>query len=187
MCSGSTPLLFNGPSQAKPSGQSGAGVSRFPASLLRLGRALRAWISPSVGQGAIPLVSCWAEPVSLRRLESALALLGSLDPGGLPLHHARVLVWLAQRDEATYQDIEAATGLSNAAVSRTLNSLAEESPHRKRTLGLIEIYRDPMSGRRYKVRLNRRGREFMRALEGLLDQDPGEARAKLAASTGKGP
>lgn len=110
--------------------------------------------------------------MSLRRLESALALLGSLDPGNLPIHHARVLVWLAQREEATYQEIEVATGLSNAAVSRTLNSLTEVSPHRKHTLGLVEIYRDPMSGRRYKVRLNRKGREFMRALEGLLVEDP---------------
>ena len=110
--------------------------------------------------------------MALRQLESALALLGSLDPGNLPIHHARVLVWLAQRENATYREIETECGLSNAAVSRTLNSLAEESPHRKHTLGLVEIYRDAMSGRRYKVRLNRKGREFMRALEGLLETNP---------------
>ena len=110
--------------------------------------------------------------MSLRQLENALALLGSLDPGNLPIHHARVLVWLAQRDNATYRQIEDECGLSNAAVSRTLNSLAEESPHRKHTLGLVEIYRDAMSGRRYKVRLNRKGKEFMRALEGLLETNP---------------
>jgi DNA-binding MarR family transcriptional regulator len=110
--------------------------------------------------------------MALRQLENALALLGSLDPGNLPIHHARVLVWLAQREHATYREIETECGLSNAAVSRTLNSLAEESPHRKHTLGLVEIYRDAMSGRRYKARLNRKGREFMRALEGLLETNP---------------
>lgn len=110
--------------------------------------------------------------MSLRQLEVALALLGSLDPRGVPVHHARVLVWLAQRESATYREIEEATGLSNAAVSRTLNSLTEESPHRKHTLGMAEIYRDAMSGRRYRVRLNRKGREFMRALEGLMTENP---------------
>lgn len=131
--------------------------------------------------------------MSLHQLENALALLGSLDPGSMPIHHARVLVWLAQRQEpATYKEIEEECGLSNAAVSRTLNSLAEESPHRKHTLGLVEIYRDPMSGRRYKARLNRKGKEFMRALEGLLqthdqthDQPDGEPLTEDSARLGR--
>lgn len=108
--------------------------------------------------------------MSLRQLESCLALLGSLDPGNLPIHHARVLVWLAQRESATYREIEEAMGLSNAAVSRTLNSLSVESPHRKSTLGLVEIFRDVKEGRRYRVRLNRKGREFCRAIAALMDQ-----------------
>lgn len=126
--------------------------------------------------------------MSLRQLENALALLGSLDPGNLPIHHARVLVWLAQRESASYREIEEECGLSNAAVSRTLNSLAEESPHRKHTLGLVEILRDPAGGRRYKVRLNRKGKEFTRALEGLLnthDQPNGKPRPEDSARLGR--
>ena len=110
--------------------------------------------------------------MSLHRLESCLALLGSLDPGGLPVHHARVLVWLAQRESATYREIEEATGLSNAAVSRTLNSLSEESPHRKSTLGLVEIYRDNKEGRRYRARLNHKGQAFVGAVAALLNPAP---------------
>ena len=107
--------------------------------------------------------------MSLRQLESCLALLGSLEPGNMPIHHARVLVWLAQRESATYKEIEEAAGLSNAAVSRTLNSLAEESPHRKNTLGLVEIYRDSKEGRRYRARLNQKGQAFIGAVAALLD------------------
>ena len=110
--------------------------------------------------------------MSLRQLESCLALLGSLEPGNMPIHHARVLVWLAQRDSATYKEIEEAAGLSNAAVSRTLNSLAEESPHRKNTLGLVEIYRDSKEGRRYRARLNQKGQAFVGAVAALLDATP---------------
>ena len=110
--------------------------------------------------------------MSLRQLESCLALLGSLEPGNMPIHHARVLVWLAQRESATYKEIEEAAGLSNAAVSRTLNSLAEESPHRKNTLGLVEIYRDSKEGRRYRARLNQKGQAFVGAVAALLDATP---------------
>ena len=87
----------------------------------------------------------------------------------MPVHHAAVLVWLAQRKSATYREIEEAFGLSNASVSRTLNSLGEDPLHRKRSLGMVEIYRDGAEGRRYRVRLNKKGREFMRAMDGLLN------------------
>jgi len=106
--------------------------------------------------------------MAMDRLEGCLRLLGSLDPGAMPVHHAAILVWLAQRDSATYRDIEEAFTLSNASVSRTLNSLSEDSPHRKQTLGLVEIFRDAREGRRYRVRLNKKGKEFMRAVSGLL-------------------
>jgi len=107
--------------------------------------------------------------MALDRLEACLRLLGSLDPGAMPVHHAAVLVWLAQRKSATYREIEEAFGLSNASVSRTLNSLGEDPLHRKRSLGMVEIYRDGAEGRRYRVRLNKKGREFMRAMDGLLN------------------
>jgi DNA-binding MarR family transcriptional regulator len=110
--------------------------------------------------------------MALDRLEACLRLLGSLDPGALPVHHASVLVWLAQRSSATYREIEEAFGVSNASVSRTLNSLGEDPLHRKTSLGLVEIYRDTAEGRRYRVRLNKKGREFMRALDALLDHKP---------------
>jgi DNA-binding MarR family transcriptional regulator len=110
--------------------------------------------------------------LALDRLEACLRLLGSLDPGALPVHHASVLVWLAQRSSATYAEIEEAFGVSNASVSRTLNSLGENALHRKNSLGLVEIYRDGAEGRRYRVRLNKKGREFMRALDALSNPAP---------------
>jgi DNA-binding MarR family transcriptional regulator len=110
--------------------------------------------------------------MALDRLEACLRLLGSLDPGAMPVHHASVLVWLAQRSSATYREIEEAFGISNASVSRTLNSLGEDPLHRKTSLGLVEIYRDTAEGRRYRVRLNKKGKEFMRALDALLDHKP---------------
>jgi DNA-binding MarR family transcriptional regulator len=88
----------------------------------------------------------------------------------MPIHHASVLVWLAQRSSATYREIEDAFGISGASVSRTLNSLGDDPLHRKKSLGLVEIYRDSAEGRRYRVRLNKKGREFMRALDALLTQ-----------------
>jgi DNA-binding MarR family transcriptional regulator len=91
-----------------------------------------------------------------------------LDPGAIPVHHAAVLVWLAQRDSATYREISDAFDLSNAAVSRTLNSLADVSPHRKYVLGLVEIYRDAREGRRYRARINKKGRGLALALEELM-------------------
>jgi DNA-binding MarR family transcriptional regulator len=110
--------------------------------------------------------------MALDRLEACLRLLGSLDPGAMPIHHATVLVWLAQRSSGTYREIEEAFGLSNASVSRTLNSLGEDPLHRKNSLGLVEIYRDTGEGRRYRARLNKKGQEFMRALDALLSQTP---------------
>jgi len=107
--------------------------------------------------------------MALDRLESCLRLLGSLDPGAMPIHHAAILCWLGQRHSATYREIEQAFGLSNAAVSRSLNSLADESPHRQRSLGMVDIYRDTAEGRRYRVRLNRKGLEFVRAVAALLE------------------
>lgn len=106
--------------------------------------------------------------MSLRQLESCLRLLGSLDPGAIPVHHAAVLVWLAQRESATYREIGQSFGLSNAAVSRTLNSLADVSPHRKTVLGLVDIYRDAREGRRYRARINKKGRGLALALEELM-------------------
>lgn len=123
------------------------------------------------------------------RLEACLRLLGSLDPGALPIHHATILVWLGQRDSATYRDIEEAFGMSNAAVSRTLNSLSSEAVHRKNSLGLVEIYRDGAEGRRYRVRLNKKGKEFIHALKGLMsptttkpNHDQPSTRERLKAS-----
>jgi DNA-binding MarR family transcriptional regulator len=90
----------------------------------------------------------------------------------MPLHHASVLVWLAQRHSATYREIEDAFGVSGASVSRTLNSLGDDPLHRKKSLGLVEIYRDSEEGRRCRARLNKKGREFMRALDALLGHTP---------------
>jgi len=105
--------------------------------------------------------------MDLPRLVSALALFGGIDPGAMPLHHVQILALIASRGSVTYADIEKEIGLSNAAVSRSLNALSDNVRHRAECFGLVEIYRDPVEGRRYRVRLSRKGAALFRAIESL--------------------
>jgi len=107
---------------------------------------------------------------SIENLETALALLASLDPKRIPLHHAQVIVFLCKQDGwCTYRTIEQRFDLTNASVSRILNSFKDQSPHRKNCLGILETRQDPNEGRRQVVRLNDRGRAFAKALDGLTE------------------
>jgi DNA-binding MarR family transcriptional regulator len=105
--------------------------------------------------------------MDLRQLSRAMAVLGALDPGAMPLHHAQVLLLIAQGSSCTYREIEVGMNLSNASVSRTIDSLAESSNHRKTSLGLVEKFIDPAEGRRYRVRLTRKGHALIRAIEAI--------------------
>ena len=106
--------------------------------------------------------------MDLHHLDKALALFSALDPWRMPLHHAQVLLYLIRENHpVTYRQIEKAFGVSNASASRIVNSLSDESPHRKNCLGLVETVQDPAEGRRLLVRLTAKGKAFARNLEAV--------------------
>lgn len=96
-----------------------------------------------------------------------MAVLGSLDPGKLPFHHAQVFLFIAQREPVTYRQIEETFDLSNAAASRIVNSLGENAKHRKECLSLVEVIIDPSEGRRYLVRLTKKGKAHRDAIKAV--------------------
>ena len=105
--------------------------------------------------------------MDLSQLSRALAVFGALDPGALAFHHVQVLLLIAERGSCTYKEIEQELGFSNASVSRTIDSLAESSNHRRNNLGLVEKFIDPAEGRRYRARLTRKGKALLRTIETL--------------------
>ena len=105
--------------------------------------------------------------MDLPQLSRALAVFGALDPGALAFHHVQVLLLIAERGSVTYKEIEQELGFSNASVSRTIDTLAESSNHRRNNLGLVEKFIDPAEGRRYRARLTRKGKALIRTIETL--------------------
>ena len=107
--------------------------------------------------------------MDLDQLATALEIAGSVDPGGLYVHHMQILVTIKQAGPAgcSYRTIEERHGLSNAAASRSLNALSDNARHRKTSMGLVEIRRDPTEGRRYVAVLSKKGEALMRSIEQL--------------------
>ena len=107
--------------------------------------------------------------MDMGRLANALEIINSLDPGAFYLHHLQILLTIREAGSTgcTYGDIERRHSLSNAAASRSVNSLSGFARHRKTAMGLVEIFRDPGEGRRYRVRLTSKGQALMRSIEQL--------------------
>ena len=107
--------------------------------------------------------------MDLSAFQQAMGQFNALDPGAVFVHHVDIFVSIGQAGPAgtTYRDLEERHGLSNAAVSRSVNAMSEFARHRKVTLGLVEIFRDVDEGRRYRVRLTQRGQQLYRNLEQL--------------------
>ena len=105
--------------------------------------------------------------MDLRKLATAFETLGSLAPGNFPIHHAQVFLFIGKKGHCTYKDIENAFDISNASASRIVNSLSENARHRETSHGLVEVYIDPEEGRRYRVRLTKKGKSVLRSLEGI--------------------
>jgi len=107
--------------------------------------------------------------MDLGRLANALQIASAVDPGGLYVHHLQILLTIREAGPAgcTYAAIEERHGLSNAAASRSVNALSENARHRKTSMGLVEIRRDPDEGRRYVVVLTKTGEALMRSIEQL--------------------
>lgn len=107
--------------------------------------------------------------MDMAQLARALQIVNTLDPGGFHLHHFQILitVWEAGDAGCTYADIEGRHCLSNAAASRSVNAMSGFARHRKNAQGLVEIFRCPDEGRRYRVRLTAKGKSLMSSIEGL--------------------
>ena len=107
--------------------------------------------------------------MDLAQLATALEIAGSVDPGGLYVHHLQILLTIREAGPAgcSYRTIEERHGLSNASASRSLNALSDNARHRKTSMGLVEIRRDPAEGRRYVAVLSKKGEALLRSLEQL--------------------
>ena len=104
------------------------------------------------------------------RLSAALEVVGSVCDSSVPLHQVAMVLFIGEHGPGgcTYAAIENRLGLSNAAVSRSINSLSTHARHRKtEPMGLVEIFIDPEEGRRYRCRLTKKGLNLMRALDQL--------------------
>ena len=104
------------------------------------------------------------------RLSAALEVIGSVCDSSIPLHQIAMVLFIGEHGPGgcTYAAIEARLGISNAAASRSVNSLSASARHRKtEPMGLVEVFIDPAEGRRYRVRLTKKGLTLMRALDQL--------------------
>ena len=109
-------------------------------------------------------------PMDRSRLAAALEIISSVCDSGIPLHQVALLLFVGNhgRGGCTYAAIETGLGISNAAASRSVNSLSTSARHRKtEPMGLVEKFIDPEEGRRYRVRLTKKGQSLMRALDQL--------------------
>ena len=109
-------------------------------------------------------------PMDRSRLAAALEVFGSLADSSLPLHQVQMVLFIGEHGPAgcTYAEIENRLGISNAAASRSVNSLSTSARHRKtEPMGLVEVFIDPAEGRRYRVRLTKKGLNLMRAIDQL--------------------
>lgn len=95
--------------------------------------------------------------MQLDNLITALQQLNNLDPEHLPTHHAAIFCFIASKPSCTYRDIEEHFGVSNASVSRTINSIGTTTGHRWSVLGLVYKFPDPEDGRRFRVKLTKKG------------------------------
>ena len=107
--------------------------------------------------------------MDLGQLATALQVASAIDPGGLYVHHLQILLTIREAGPAgcTYATIEERHGISNAAASRSVNALSESARHRKTSMGLVEIRRDPDEGRRYVVVLTKKGEALIKSIEKL--------------------
>ena len=109
-------------------------------------------------------------PMDRSRLSAALEVIGSVCDSSIPLHQIAMVLFIGEHSSAgcTYSQIEDRLGISNAAASRSVNSLSTSARHRKtEPMGLVEVFIDPEEGRRYRVRLTKKGLTLMRALDQL--------------------
>ena len=104
--------------------------------------------------------------IHIKKLLSALSFFDSMAPKNFPVHHLQTFLFIGLHEPVTYRDIEEAFNTTNGSASRICRTLCcFPAPHRKNYLKLVDIYLDPLEGRRYKVRLSRKGKSVYKALD----------------------
>lgn len=81
----------------------------------------------------------------------------------LPVAALQLLIEVGKRPETSMECLETATGLSQAAVSRTVKKLGKGGPSCPGA-GLLEAYEDPEYGRQKLVKLTSRGKRFIKVI-----------------------
>ena len=107
------------------------------------------------------------DPTSVLRKQLAIFSTFDTEDRGMFLHHMEVFLFVGENEKVSYKDVEDEFNISNAAASRTLNSLSTFARHRQRAIGLIEIIRDPVEGRRYLARLSAKGKQAYKLITSL--------------------
>lgn len=97
----------------------------------------------------------------------------------MPIHHARILVYLGQVENSTYAELGERLHLTGASISRSLNAL--EVKHQ-----MVEVYRTPVDGRRYRVRLSRKGKALIASVSGLMEASTTKRMTRHANPDGEG-
>ena len=95
--------------------------------------------------------------MNLQSLSNALGVMQSSMGMNLHVHHAQMVLFVGTQRSVTYKQVQDHFKISNAAASRSLNSLSDNPRHRKTSYGLVNLYRDPSEGRRYRARLSEKG------------------------------
>ena len=106
-------------------------------------------------------------PASVLRKQLAIFSTFDTEDRGMYLHHFEVFLFIAENEKVSYKDVEDEFNITNAAASRTLNSLSTFARHRQRAIGLIEIERCPNEGRRYLARLSTKGKRAYNLITSL--------------------
>lgn len=106
--------------------------------------------------------------MNLHTLHQALGIVKDVTKDkNLVMHHLQMLIFIGNHRSVTYQQIQEEFDLSNVAASRSANALCDTARHRQNPYGLVQIYRDPHEGRRYRLALSPKGLHLYEQLEAL--------------------
>lgn len=117
--------------------------------------------------GLLLLIQYLTSAVNLFKFHRALDLFSTLSPTHLYAHHIRVFLTVATDEPCTIADIAKQNGLSNSAVSRTINALGATNRKGEPGFDLVYAEPDPEEGRRDLIRLTSKGKALARSVDGV--------------------
>lgn len=105
--------------------------------------------------------------MDLDQLARALDVFKAIDSSQLPAHHIRLFLEIALAGQITYRELETRLVTTNASVSRGVQALSEYREDGRPGYGLVVAYRDPKEGRRFLVKLTKRGQLLINQLQAI--------------------